>query len=124
MSNEFILPDLGEGIHEAEVLAIRIAEGDTVKEDQPILEVETDKAVVEIPCPVNGTIEKIHVKVGEVVKVGMVMITFGSAGGAAAPKKEAAETKQKAVNDSIAAARSNCHCGEHGTSLRQRQVHY
>lgn len=106
MSNEFILPDLGEGIHEAEVLAVRIAEGDQVKEDQPILEVETDKAVVEIPCPVNGTIEKIHVKVGEVVKVGMVMVTFGSAGGAAkAPAKEsAAETKQKQVNDSIAAA--------------------
>ncbi len=105
MSNEFILPDLGEGIHEAEVLAVRIAEGDTVKEDQPILEVETDKAVVEIPCPVNGTIEKVHVKVGEVVKVGMVMVTFGSAGGASPAKKEAAaETKQKAVNDSIAAA--------------------
>lgn len=106
MSNEFILPDLGEGIHEAEVLAVRIAEGDQVKEDQPILEVETDKAVVEIPCPVNGTIEKIHVKVGEVVKVGMVMVTFGSAGGAAkAPAKEsAAETKQKQVSDSIAAA--------------------
>ncbi|MBS1953627.1 MAG: 2-oxo acid dehydrogenase subunit E2 [Cyanobacteria bacterium SZAS-4] len=106
MSNEFILPDLGEGIHEAEVLAVRIAEGDQVKEDQPILEVETDKAVVEIPCPVNGTIEKIHVKVGEVVKVGMVMVTFGSGGGAAkAPAKEtAAETKQKQINDSIAAA--------------------
>jgi pyruvate dehydrogenase E2 component (dihydrolipoamide acetyltransferase) len=96
MTNEFILPDLGEGIHEAEVLAIRIAEGDQVKEDQPILEVETDKAVVEIPCPVNGTIEKIHVKVGEVVKVGMVMITFGSSGSpAAAPKKEEAAAKQQ-----------------------------
>ncbi len=96
MANEFILPDLGEGIHEAEVLAVRVAEGDQVKEDQPILEVETDKAVVEIPCPVNGVIEKIHVKVGEVVKVGMVMVTFGSSGSASsAPKKEAASTKER-----------------------------
>ncbi len=100
MSNEFILPDLGEGIHEAEVLAVRVAEGDQVKEDQPILEVETDKAVVEIPCPVNGVIEKIHVKVGEVVKVGMVMVTFGGAGGASssAPKKEAAATREKSAD--------------------------
>ncbi|MFN8552438.1 MAG: dihydrolipoamide acetyltransferase family protein [Candidatus Obscuribacterales bacterium] len=97
MANEFILPDLGEGIHEAEVLAVKVAEGDQVKEDQPILEVETDKAVVEIPCPVNGVIEKIHVKVGEVVKVGMVMVTFGGAGSStAAPKKEAASSAEKA----------------------------
>jgi pyruvate dehydrogenase E2 component (dihydrolipoamide acetyltransferase) len=98
MSNEFILPDLGEGIHEAEVLAVRVAEGDQVKEDQPILEVETDKAVVEIPCPVNGVIEKIHVKVGEVVKVGMVMVTFGGTGAGAAPKKETAASKEKTAD--------------------------
>lgn len=98
MSNEFILPDLGEGIHEAEVLAVRVAEGDQVKEDQPILEVETDKAVVEIPCPVNGVIEKIHVKVGEVVKVGMVMVTFGGTGAGAAPKKEGAASKEKTAD--------------------------
>jgi pyruvate dehydrogenase E2 component (dihydrolipoamide acetyltransferase) len=102
MANEFILPDLGEGIHEAEVLAVRIAEGDTVKEDQPILEVETDKAVVEIPCPVNGTIEKIHVKVGEVVKVGMVMVTFGSSDAAAAPANTTSESKQQAQGASQA----------------------
>jgi pyruvate dehydrogenase E2 component (dihydrolipoamide acetyltransferase) len=94
MSIEFKLPDLGEGIHEAEILQVKVAEGDRVKEDQPIFEVETDKAVVEIPCPVEGTVEKIHVKAGEVVTVGKVMITFGvAAGGAKAPAAE----KQKAT---------------------------
>lgn len=89
MSTEFLLPDLGEGIHEAEVLAVMVEEGGSVKEDQPIFEVETDKAVVQIPSPVTGSIEKIHVQTGQVVKVGMVMVTFGTAGGAAkAPAKE------------------------------------
>jgi pyruvate/2-oxoglutarate dehydrogenase complex dihydrolipoamide acyltransferase (E2) component len=50
MSNEFILPDLGEGIHEAEVLAVRVAEGDQVKEDQPILEVEKTKLSSKFPA--------------------------------------------------------------------------
>jgi len=77
MANQFLLPDLGEGIHEAEIIAVKVKEGDNVVEDQPILEVETDKAVVEIPCPVNGVIEKIHVQAGQTVTVGSVMISFG-----------------------------------------------
>ncbi len=76
MSVEFKLPDLGEGIHEAEILAVKVKEGDTVAEDQAILEVETDKAVVEIPCPVAGVVEKVHVAEGDIVTVGTVMITF------------------------------------------------
>jgi len=70
------LPDLGEGIHEAEILAVKVKEGEIVAEDQAILEVETDKAVVEIPSPVAGVVEKIHVKEGDIVQVGTVMITF------------------------------------------------
>ena len=58
MATDFILPDLGEGIHEAEVLNVLVQEGQAVKEDQPILEVETDKAVVEIPSPHAGMIAK------------------------------------------------------------------
>ena len=76
MASDFILPDLGEGIHEAEVLNVMVQEGQTVKEDQPILEVETDKAVVEIPSPHAGTIAKIHVKPGQTVTVGSVMISY------------------------------------------------
>lgn len=76
MSVEFKLPDLGEGIHEAEIIAVQVQEGDVVAEDQSILEVETDKAVVQIPSPVAGVVEKIHVKQGEIVTVGSVMISF------------------------------------------------
>jgi len=101
MAVEFKLPDLGEGIHEAEIIAVKVKEGETVKEDQPILEVETDKAVVEIPCPVAGVVEKINVKAGDSVKVGNVMMSFLT-DGAKAPakteeKKEAKEEKKQAV---------------------------
>src|SRR5215467_11669501 len=97
---EFKLPDLGEGIHEAEILAVKVAPGDIVKEDQPIFEVETDKAVVEIPSPVAGKIEKIHVKEGQIVTVGSVMVTFTESGAKPAAKakvKEEAEPVQAAA---------------------------
>lgn len=98
MSTDFLLPDLGEGIHEAEVLGILVKEGEPVKEDQGIFEVETDKAVVEIPSPVTGVVEKIHVKVGQTVKVGMVMVTFGEAKGS-----QPAKAKQEATASAAAA---------------------
>ncbi|SRR5579875_574902 len=91
MAIEFKLPDLGEGIHEAEILEVKVKVGDQVKEDQPIFEVETDKAVVEIPCPVAGRVEQILVKKGDTVKVGTVMITFAGAAPAAPEKPAAAE---------------------------------
>lgn len=90
---EFKLPDLGEGLHEAEILNILVKEGDQVKEDQPIFEVETDKAVATIDAPCTGKVLKIMVKVGEIAKVGNVIITFDTAGGAAqsAPSEAPAE---------------------------------
>jgi pyruvate dehydrogenase E2 component (dihydrolipoamide acetyltransferase) len=75
MSFEFKLPDLGEGIHEAEILAVKISPGQKVTEDEPIFEVETDKAVVEIPSPFSGTVEAVNVSVGQIVTVGSVMVT-------------------------------------------------
>lgn len=93
---EFKLPDVGEGIHEAEILAIKVKEGDTVKEYQPIFDVETDKAVVEITSPVSGVVEKIMVKVGDMGKVGNVMITFNTAAGAA-PQQKRAEKEEYAA---------------------------
>jgi len=76
MSRSFTLPDLGEGIHEAEVLAVRAAAGSEIKEGDVILEVETDKAAVEIPSPFTGKVDKILVKAGDLVKVGDVMLVF------------------------------------------------
>ena len=59
MSRDFVLPDLGEGIAEAQIVRLLIAEGETVAEDQALMEVETDKAAVEIPSPVAGVAVKI-----------------------------------------------------------------
>jgi pyruvate dehydrogenase E2 component (dihydrolipoamide acetyltransferase) len=78
MSRSFKLPDLGEGIHEGEVLAVPVEVGQEVKEGHIILEVETDKAAVEIPSPFNGKVQEIFVKPGDIVKVGDVMMTFSN----------------------------------------------
>lgn len=76
MSQSFKLPDLGEGIHEGEVLAVPVSVGQKVKEGDIILEVETDKAAVEIPSPYTGSVEEILVSPGDIVQVGDVMMTF------------------------------------------------
>lgn len=93
MARAFKLPDLGEGIHEGEVLSVRVAVGDNVKEGDIILEVETDKAAVEIPSPYTGVVGEILVKPGDTVKVGQVMVTFSGAEEAAPAKKEKPEKK-------------------------------
>jgi len=80
MSRSFKLPDLGEGIHEGEVIAVLVSVGDEVNEGDPILEVETDKASVEIPSPYTAKILQIMVKPGDVIKVGDVMMTFSNGG--------------------------------------------
>jgi len=90
MSRSFKLPDLGEGIHEGEVLSVPVSVGQAVKEGDIILEVETDKAAVEIPSPYTGSVHEIFVKPGDVVNVGDVMMTFS--GGEEA--KEGEEKKQ------------------------------
>ena len=76
MSRSFKLPDLGEGIHEGEVLSVPVTVAQEVKEGDIILEVETDKAAVEIPSPYTGSVQEIFVKPGDVVNVGDVMMTF------------------------------------------------
>lgn len=76
MTREFRLPDLGEGVHEGEIISVLVAVGDRVEEDQPILEVETDKAAVEITSPFAGTVTGIRVGAGDLVTVGDVLITF------------------------------------------------
>lgn len=83
---EFKLPDVGEGIHEAEILAWLVKAGDTVKRDQPILEIQTDKAVVEIPSPVSGTIAEIRAEPGQVVTVGQVLVVIEAEGATEKPK--------------------------------------
>jgi pyruvate dehydrogenase E2 component (dihydrolipoamide acetyltransferase) len=106
MAKAFKLPDLGEGIHEGEVLAVRVSVGQAVKEGDIILEVETDKAAVEIPSPYSGTVLEILVKPGDTVKVGQVLMTFSAPGEkpAAAPEPSAAGPKAATVPEAAAAA--------------------
>jgi pyruvate dehydrogenase E2 component (dihydrolipoamide acetyltransferase) len=117
MATDFKLPDLGEGIHEAEIIKVLVKEGQAVKEDQPILEVETDKAMVEIPSPVAGNIDKIHVQEGQVVSVGSVMITFGTASGGASagPATNMRETGTADMESAGKASASKTSSG-HGSS--------
>lgn len=95
MSYEFRLPDLGEGVTEAEIGSWLVSVGQTIAEDDPMVEVETDKATVDLPSPVDGVVAEIHAGSGERVPVGTLLITIatedddpgqaGSDGGAAAP---------------------------------------
>ncbi len=94
--NDFILPDLGEGVHEAELIKWRVAVGDTVKEHDILAEMETDKALVEVPSPRDGTIAALHGKEGEILHVGNPLVSYEGAGGAAAPAVEAKPAKQAA----------------------------
>lgn len=76
MPKEFRLPDLGEGIHEGEIIDVLVSAGDRVVDGQAVMVVETDKATVEIPSPVTGIVKEIRVKPGEMVKVGQVLAVF------------------------------------------------
>ncbi|HET9288499.1 MAG TPA: dihydrolipoamide acetyltransferase family protein [Gaiella sp.] len=80
MAYEFKLPDLGEGLTEAEIARWLVSEGDHVDEDQPFVEVQTDKTTVEIPSPRAGTVLKILVEEGEIAPVGAVLVVIGDAG--------------------------------------------
>jgi len=86
---EFKFPDVGEGITEGEIVKWRVKEGDTVKQDQIVADIETDKAIVEVPIPKAGKILKLHANEGDTIKVGSVLVTVGEEGEAApAPKEE------------------------------------
>ena len=80
MAYEFKLPDLGEGLTEAEIARWLVSEGDQVEEDQPLVEVQTDKTTVEIPSPRAGTVLKILVPDGDVAPVGAVLVVIGEEG--------------------------------------------
>ncbi len=84
---DFILPDLGEGVHEAELIKWRVKVGDTVKEHDILADMETDKALVEVPSPRAGVIATLHGGEGEILKVGNPLVTFvgGSPAASAAP---------------------------------------
>ncbi len=93
----FRLPDLGEGLQEAEIVEWKVKEGDEVDVDDPLLSVETDKAVVDVPSPEKGVIGKLHAANGDVVEVGKPLVTFGDVAGG--DEAEPAESKSEERED-------------------------
>ena len=89
--SDFLLPDIGEGIVECEVVEWRVAEGDTIEEDQPIVEVMTDKALVEITAPEAGMVTKLYVPQGNIAKVHAPLYAYQTAG---QPNSDTAATEQ------------------------------
>ncbi|HEX4056829.1 MAG TPA: dihydrolipoamide acetyltransferase family protein [Galbitalea sp.] len=85
MSNQFLLPDLGEGLTEAEIVNWLVAPGDIIVVDQPVVEVESAKSIVELPSPYAGRVETLHAAQGEVVHKGAALITVGEASGESTP---------------------------------------
>ncbi|MFD0776064.1 biotin/lipoyl-containing protein, partial [Streptomonospora algeriensis] len=75
----FLLPDLGEGLTDAEIVEWLVAVGDPVAVDQPVAEVETAKAAVQVPCPFSGTVAELHGEPGDTVAVGTPLISVGTA---------------------------------------------
>jgi pyruvate dehydrogenase E2 component (dihydrolipoamide acetyltransferase) len=97
MAKQFRFPDVGEGITEGEIVRWLVKEGDEVKEDQTLAEIETDKAVVEMPSPYEGTVLKVHVKEKDIVKVGQVLVTIGEKGESVIEGAVEAKAEEKAA---------------------------
>ncbi|MBX8466493.1 dihydrolipoyllysine-residue acetyltransferase [Deinococcus sp. RIT780] len=98
MATELKLPDVGDNIEQGTVVTVLVKPGDTVTEGQPIIEIETDKAVVEVPAEAAGTVEAVNVTVGDTVKVGGVIATLGGGAStqAAAQAQQASQKEQAA----------------------------
>src|SRR5918912_3674526 len=88
MPYEFKLPDLGEGLTEGEIARWLVQEGQEIAEDDPLVEVQTDKTTVEIPSPAGGKVAKILVGEGQVVPVGTVLVVIGGEPDGAQPRAE------------------------------------
>lgn len=107
MSTEFRLPELGENIKAGELVRLLVAPGDVVKKDQSVLELETDKATIEVPSAVSGTVKEVFVKDGDKLEIGQVIFTVdGDGAGAAAAAAPAAKPAAKAEPVTRAAAAS------------------
>jgi len=96
MAFEFKFPDIGEGLTEGEIVRWLVKEGDEIKEGQPLVEVETDKALAEIPSPKTGVIQKIMAKEKEIVKVGQVIVVIAEKGEAVAVAPQKVEAVKAA----------------------------
>ncbi len=103
MPTDFILPELGEQITSGDVLRILVKPGDVLVKDQPVLELETDKATIEVPSSVAGEVAEIKVKAGDTVKVGQAILSVVDAGSPKASTPAAAPSLPKSATPATAA---------------------
>ena len=94
---EFKLPELGENVEQGDLVRLMIAPGSSITEGQPVMELETDKAVIEVPSSLAGTVKDVRVKEGEKIKVGQVIFTVENGAGGAAAKTAATAAPEKPV---------------------------
>jgi pyruvate dehydrogenase E2 component (dihydrolipoamide acetyltransferase) len=99
MATEFKLPNLGENIESGDIVNVLVKEGDSIKANQGVIEIETDKAVIEVPSTQAGRVSKVHVKQGQTIKVGSTVLTLETAGAAA-------KTEPKSPPKPVTAAKS------------------
>ncbi|NMO95938.1 dihydrolipoamide acetyltransferase family protein [Paenibacillus lemnae] len=95
---EYRFPELGEGLHEGEIIKMHIKPGDKVTDDDIIMEVQNDKAVVEVPCPVNGTVQEVFTKDGQVCRVGEVVAVIDAEGEIPEQEEQANEQTEQEVD--------------------------
>jgi len=107
LATDFTLPELGENVAAGDVLRILVKPGDTIVKDQPVVELETDKATIEVPSSVAGQVKEIKVKIGDKVKVGQAILSVEGGAGAAAPAAKAAEPTKASAPSSAPAAGAN-----------------
>ncbi|MFB6166692.1 MAG: E3 binding domain-containing protein, partial [Candidatus Nanohaloarchaea archaeon] len=113
MVTEFEFPDVGEGVTEGTLVEWLVEEGDEVEEDESLAEVETDKAVVEVPSPVDGTVQELHAEEGDLIKVGNVIVTLAEEGeGGNAEAEEGKESGEEKENKEEKAGEGNGEPGE------------
>src|ERR671914_1083012 len=97
MPTEFKIPELGENVTSGDVVRVLVKPGDTVAKDQAILELETDKATIEVPSSVSGTVQEVRVKQGDKVSVGQTVLTVDGNGAAPQQGEEKAPAKAEAA---------------------------
>src|SRR5262245_1632315 len=90
---DFKLPELGENVEKGDVTRVLVAVGDTIKVDQPVVELEADKATIEVPSSIGGVVKELKVKPGDKVKVGQVILVADEAAAGAAPEAKAPSAK-------------------------------
>ncbi len=111
MTVEFKLPELGEGIDEADILEVLVHEGDSVAAEQAVLTIETEKATIDVPASAAGTVAKVHVAPGETVRPGQLLLTFEEAGASSAPAEPSTPARRTPAG--CRAPKPNCSARGH-----------